>query len=82
MMTFLYSHDADSVLHLHDITHYSHYSGFVDKCPADIYIAPTIEETSIIVWQDYDQNMIFCISASGDQEKLIELAKKVEIIKN
>lgn len=54
-----------------------HSTGIVAGNQADIYISNNAEETSGIVWQDNETDVLLCISANVDAELLIKLAESV-----
>lgn len=56
---------------------YEQHFGLVNNLAADIYIAQKANETSIIVWQDLQERIIFEIFAMADQTGLIEIAETV-----
>ena len=45
---------------------------------AHIYVSPSGEEASAIVWIDPDQELLFMISCIGNQEELLRFARCVE----
>lgn len=57
---------------------YEKYSDFVHECPADIYISPNENETSIIVWHDIETGALLRVAAMANQAELIEIAETVE----
>ena len=46
--------------------------------PADIYIAPNADETSMIVWQDTDTGALLHLAVKADAQELIRLAESVQ----
>lgn len=69
---------SDSSLFLVDMETHQHISGTVNGITADIYIAPTTNESSAIIWFDPSDNVLFRISAITDKDQLISFAEKVE----
>ena len=56
---------------------YTQYSTLVNGYSADIYIAINPDETSGIIWQGEDGEILFQISAIATKDELIEIAKTV-----
>lgn len=56
---------------------YQRYSAFVHGFVADIYIANNADETSGIVWQDIEADVLFQISAIADREELLKIAQTI-----
>ena len=48
---------------------------------ADIFLDPHREESNAIIWKDPEGNILFSVSAFGDEEMLIQLALSVKEIK-
>ena len=51
----------------------------VNGMDADIYISPTDDETSAIVWKDNSIPMLFNFSADCSPEELIKAAESVRV---
>ena len=71
---------SDSSMFLLDVENHAFSQDYVGSVCADIYIAPTADETSIIVWHNSDENVLFCIQATADRDQLIAFAEKIEKI--
>jgi hypothetical protein len=54
------------------------YSAIINGINADIYVSKAVDETSLIVWQDPLENILFHISAKANKAELIELAESVQ----
>lgn len=81
MLSFDYVRGTlDSSLFLMNVENCTQYSGYVGSLSADIYIAPTHNRSSVIVWQDPAENVLFYIQAVADKDQLIAIAEKVEKI--
>lgn len=79
MLTFQYISSATgSSLFLMGMEKHQYIYGYVGSLPADIYIAPTNDESSAIIWQDPSGNVLLRISAIADQDALTAFAEKVE----
>lgn len=86
---FIFADDSGSILQFSyayggkingvfvDVNNYQQYSDSVRNLPADIYIATKEDETSVIVWQDANADVIFRVYAKADQAELIEIAESV-----
>lgn len=61
-----------------DTENYVQHSTTINGLNADIYISKVEDETSLIVWQDTSENILFHISAKANKAKLIELAESVQ----
>ena len=59
---------------------YEQYNALVNEWPADIYISIKESETSGIVWQDTNANVLFQISAISDKDGLLKIAETVDVI--
>ena len=57
---------------------YQQQTASVHGKPADIYIAPNADETSMIVWQDTETGALFRLSIKADAQELIRLAESVQ----
>lgn len=57
---------------------YAYHTGMVGEDPAEIYIAPDPVESSAIVWNDTENDVLLYIFAHADMDELIALAEKVE----
>ena len=87
--TYLYMNDTGNILQFSYIygaqnsslfvkaEDYEQHTGFVNNLPADIYIALKDNETSVIVWQDSQEGVIFEIFAMSDQAGLVTLAETI-----
>lgn len=76
--SYTYGMKTDSVYI--EAENYSQYTAAVNGVSADIYIADTENETSVIIWQDPYSGALFQITALADQAELIQLAETVEKI--
>ena len=61
---------------------YQRHSAFIHGFVADIYISNNADETSGIVWQDIEADVLFQISAIADREELLKIAQTVAKINN
>ena len=59
---------------------YECHTGEVGGMPATLYISPDGSEASVILWQDEETGAILWLKAWESEEKLIELAEKIEKI--
>ena len=66
--------------YLMDIENHQYIRTFVDSQPADLYIALTEDQASVIKWQNREENVLLSITAMENEEQLIAFAKKVEKI--
>lgn len=80
ILQFTYTYGAENSSLFVKTDDYEQHTSFVNNLPADIYIALKENETSVIVWQDFNADVLFQISAMADQTELIEIAKTVEKI--
>lgn len=79
MLSFEYVYGStDSSLFLMDMENHQYLNGYVSYLPADIYIAPTDDESSAIIWQLPSENVLFRIAAKENKDQLIVFAEKVE----
>ena len=61
-----------------DTENYVQHSTTINGLNADIYISKVEDETSLIVWQDPLENILFSISLKADKTELIKLAESVQ----
>lgn len=81
MLAFDYARGTSNAsMFLIDIEDHTYCRDFIHSLCADIYIAPSSDEASIIVWHNPDEKVLFCISAFAGKDELIEFAKKIEKI--
>ena len=80
ILHFTYTYDPENNSLFVRTDNYEHHTGFVSNLPADIYIALKENETSVIIWQDLQEGVIFEIHALADQIGLTALAESVEKI--
>lgn len=80
MLQFAYTYGAENSSMFTETEKYKQCSALVNELPADVYIAIKESETSGIVWQDANANILFLISTISDKEALIEIAETVEKI--
>lgn len=80
ILQFTYTYGAANSSLFADTENYEHYSAYVNDCAADIYIASKENETSGIVWEDSQRDILFQISAFAGQNELVELAETVNKI--
>lgn len=59
---------------------FEQYSSNIHGLHADVYIATEDDETSVIVWEDVDSDLLFYIFAKVDKDKLISMAETVQKI--
>lgn len=78
ILQFTYTYDPENNSLFLETENYEYHTGFVNNLPADIYIALKENETSVIIWQDQQNGVIFEIHALSDQTGLIEIAETVE----
>ena len=50
---------------------------FIHGMPADLYLEPTQEETSIVVWRDTETGALIEVAADMNEEDLLALAESV-----
>lgn len=80
ILQFIYTYGAENSSMFAETEKYEQHPAFVNKHSADIYLALIEQETSGIVWQDINRDVLFQIFAIADKEALIEIAETVEII--
>lgn len=81
LLSFEYvRNSSNSSMFLMDINTHQYIHGYVGDFPADIYIAQTTDKSSLIIWQNSTENVLFCIQAIGEKDQLISFAEKVEKI--
>lgn len=73
-----YRSASNSSTFLMGIEDYQHIAGFVDSVPADIYIAPTEQDSSCIIWTNPTDGVLLCIQACEDAEQLVAIAEKIK----
>jgi hypothetical protein len=73
--TYAYGEETDSLYIETEL--YRQYSGNVHGMLADIYIAVSENETSVIVWHDRKTEVLFHVFAKSDQDGLIKIAESV-----
>lgn len=79
MLSFSYVHGSGNTsMFLMDVESHTYYSGTVGSLIADIYIAPNDESGNLIVWQDPEENVLFCICAFASEDELIRFAENVQ----
>lgn len=80
ILQFTYTYEVENGNLFVKTDDYEHHEGFVHNMSADIYIALMENETSVIIWQDLQEGIIFEVHAMSDQTELIEIAETVEKI--
>lgn len=81
MLSFHYIRGTSNAsLFLMDIEDYRHHSNVVNSVCYDIYIAPSDDNASIIVWHAPDDNTLLSICAFANKDELVKIAVKVEKI--
>lgn len=75
---YLYGHKSSNLFVKTE--DYAQYSSFVNGWPADVYIALKENETSVVIWQDTNADVLFHIFAMADQNGLIAIAENVQPI--
>ena len=73
--TYAYGEETDSLYIETEL--YRQHSGNVHGMLADIYIAVSENETSVIVWHDRQTEVLFHVFAKSDQDELIKIAESV-----
>ena len=61
-----------------DTEDYVQHSTTINGLNADMYLSKVEDETSLIVWQDPLENILFSISLKADKTELIKLAESVQ----
>ena len=83
MLLFDYIRSTDSANLFLDVNDCDHRTIKFGTYEADLYLSRDPNKNSVIVWEDYATGTIISITATGDKDHLIAIAKKVEkIIKN
>lgn len=77
ILRFTYTYGAENSSLFVKTEDYEQHTSFVNNLPADIYIALKDNETSVIVWQDSQEGVIFEIFAMSDQAGLVTLAETI-----
>lgn len=78
ILHFTYTYDPDNNSLFIETENYEYHNGLVNDLHADIYISLHENDTSIIIWQDQQNGVIFEIHAMSDQTGLIAIAETVE----
>lgn len=82
ILQFTYTYGGESSGLFTRTEEYIQHTDYVHEWLADVYIALKKNESSVIVWQDPDANVLFQIFAAADQNELIEIAETVEKIQS
>lgn len=78
VLQFSYSHGLNGEGLFIKREDYDAYSDMVGSCVADIYIAKTESQESVIVWQNPNEHVLFTISAVADKDDLMKFAQIVK----
>ena len=82
ILQFSYLRGSDEESYFIETEGYTVYRDKVREYSATIFISKTTERENLIVWQDYDKNVLFTISAFADKDKLLGIAEKIKIIES
>ena len=82
ILQFSYLRGSDEESYFIETEGYTVYRDKVREYSAIIFISKTTERENLIVWQDYDKNVLFTISAFADKDKLLDIAEEIKIIES
>ena len=82
ILQFSYLRGSDEESYFIETEGYTVYRDKVREYSATIFISKTTERENLIVWQDYDKNVLFTISAFADKDKLLDIAEEIKIIES
>ncbi len=77
ILKFAYSYGAKIDRLFIKSDEYEQYSATINGVSADIYIAAEEQETSVIVWEDPQEDTLIRIFAIADKETLVKIAETV-----
>ena len=82
ILQFSYLRGSDEESYFIETEGYTVSRDKVREYSAIIFISKTTERENLIVWQDYDKNVLFTISAFADKDKLLDIAEEIKIIES